>query len=178
MYVITPPNKKKKCQTCSSLQHYSIASFDYLLFYVPLKNISHILRCHHYRWRAAKFRHMLGAQDLYSANPAVTRNLCFFPGLIRRTAPFSRLLRHTRGCGGSILTSILTGSQCWILKQNLSVFIIRLFLCFSVLRPRAGRFWTKNVAKQTKEICMYKNAFLWNFHIILLWMQRSCNALN
>jgi hypothetical protein len=30
-------------------------------------------------------------------------------GLIRRTAPFSRLLRHTRGCGGSILTRILTG---------------------------------------------------------------------
>jgi hypothetical protein len=33
-----------------------------------------------------------------------------FFGLIRRTAPFSRLLRHTRGCGGSILTRILTGS--------------------------------------------------------------------
>ena len=29
-------------------------------------------------------------------------------GLIQRTAPFSRLLRHTRGCGGSILTWILT----------------------------------------------------------------------
>jgi hypothetical protein len=32
-----------------------------------------------------------------------------FFGLIRRTAQFSRLLRHTRGCGGSILTRILTG---------------------------------------------------------------------
>jgi hypothetical protein len=32
-----------------------------------------------------------------------------FSGLIRRTAPFSRLLRHTRGCGGSILTRILMG---------------------------------------------------------------------
>jgi hypothetical protein len=30
-------------------------------------------------------------------------------GLIRRTTPFSRLLQHTRGCGGSILTRILTG---------------------------------------------------------------------
>jgi hypothetical protein len=84
---------------------------DYLRFYVPLKNISLIWRRHHCRWRAAKFRPMLGAQglwagrDLYSATPTVTRDL-----LIRRTAPFSRLLRHTRGCGGSILTRILTGS--------------------------------------------------------------------
>jgi hypothetical protein len=30
-----------------------------------------------------------------------------FSGLIRRTVPFSRLLRHTRGCGGPILTRIL-----------------------------------------------------------------------
>ena len=82
---------------------------DYLRFYVPLKNISLIWRRHHYQWRAAKFRPMLGAQglwagrDLYRATPAVTRGLGFF-GLIRRTAPFSRLLRYTRGCGGSILT--------------------------------------------------------------------------
>jgi hypothetical protein len=32
-----------------------------------------------------------------------------FSGIIRRTAPFSRLLPHTRGCGRSILTRILTG---------------------------------------------------------------------
>jgi hypothetical protein len=57
---------------------------------------------------------MLGAQglgagrDLYRATPAVTRDLGF-SGLIRRTAPFCRLLRHTRGCGKSILTRILTG---------------------------------------------------------------------
>jgi hypothetical protein len=50
----------------------------------------------------------LRAFDLYRATPAVTRDLGF-SGLIRRTAPFSRLLRHTRGCGGSILTRILTG---------------------------------------------------------------------
>ena len=87
---------------------------DCLLFYVPLKNISLIWGRHHYRWRAAKFRPMLGAQGLwagrglYSATPAVTRGLGF-SGLIRRTAPFSRLLRHSRGCGGSILTRILTG---------------------------------------------------------------------
>jgi hypothetical protein len=85
-----------------------------LRFYVPLKNISPIWRRHHCRWRAAKFRPMLDAQghwagrDLYCATPAATRDLGFF-GLIRRTAPFCRLLRHTRGCGGSILTRILTG---------------------------------------------------------------------
>jgi hypothetical protein len=89
---------------------------DYLRFYVPLKNFSLIWRRHHYRWRAAKFRPMLGAQrlwagrDLYRATPAVTWDLGF-SGLIRRTAPFSRLLRHTRGCGGSILTRILTGGK-------------------------------------------------------------------
>jgi hypothetical protein len=55
---------------------------------------------------------MLGAQglwaerDLYRATPTVTRGLGF-SGLIRRTAPFSRLLRNTRGCGGSILIRIL-----------------------------------------------------------------------
>jgi hypothetical protein len=86
---------------------------DYLWFYVSLKNISLIWRRHHCRWRAAKFRPMLGAQDLwaerdlYRATPAVTWDL--FSGLIWRTAPFSRLLRHTRGCGGSILTRILMG---------------------------------------------------------------------
>jgi hypothetical protein len=52
--------------------------------------------------RAAKSRLMLGAQglwagsDLYRATPTVTRDLGF-SGLIRRIAPFSRLLRYTRG---------------------------------------------------------------------------------
>jgi hypothetical protein len=69
---------------------------DYLRFYVPLKNFSLIWRRHHCRWRAAKFRPMLGAlglwaeRDLYRATPSVTRNLGF-SGLIRRTTPFSRL---------------------------------------------------------------------------------------
>jgi hypothetical protein len=43
---------------------------------------------------------------------SVTRDLGF-SGLIRKTAPFSRLLRDTRGCGGSILTRILTGINCY-----------------------------------------------------------------
>jgi hypothetical protein len=104
---------------------------DYLLFYVPLKNISFIWRRHHSRWRASTFRPMLGAQglwaerDLYRATPVVTRDLGFF-GLIRRTAPFSRLLRHSRGCGGSILTRILTG----LMQEELT--------CISILNKRMG----------------------------------------
>jgi hypothetical protein len=97
---------------------------DYLLFYVPLKNVSLIWIRHHCRWRTAKCRSILGAQglfagrDLYRATPAVTWGLGFY-GLIRRTAPFSRLLRHTRMCGGSIITRILR-VVCDI--QNLRVF--------------------------------------------------------
>jgi hypothetical protein len=70
-----------------------------------------IWRRHHCRWRAAKFRPMLSTKGHWAERDphAVTRDLGFY-GLIRRTAPFSRLLRHTRGCGGSILTRILTGS--------------------------------------------------------------------
>jgi hypothetical protein len=100
----------------------SLWLIDYLLFYIPLKNISLIWRRHHYRWRAAKFRSMLGAQglwagrDLYRATSAVTRDLGF-SRLIRMKwpltickgmqiiysypdphgSPFSRLLRHARG---------------------------------------------------------------------------------
>jgi hypothetical protein len=64
-------------RTCVSLS----VKIHYLRFYVPLKNFSHI--CHHCRWRAAKFRPMLGAQglstgrDFSPATFAVTRNLGF-----------------------------------------------------------------------------------------------------
>jgi hypothetical protein len=47
-------------------------------------------------------------RDLFHATPAVTRDLGF-SSLLRRVAPFSHLLRHTRGCEASILTRILTG---------------------------------------------------------------------
>jgi hypothetical protein len=40
-----------------------------------------------------------------------------FPASIRRIALFSRLLRHTRGWGGSILTRILTGFVSWNMKM-------------------------------------------------------------
>jgi hypothetical protein len=81
-----------------------------LLFYVPLKNFSPVSwRRHLYWWRATKFRPKFVVQDLragrnlYRATPTVTRGLGF-SGLIQRTAPFSCLLRHTRGCGEIILT--------------------------------------------------------------------------
>jgi hypothetical protein len=45
-------------------------------------------------------------RNLYRATPAVIQDLDF-SGLIRRTAQFSRLLRHAWGCRGSILTRIL-----------------------------------------------------------------------
>jgi hypothetical protein len=49
-------------------------------------------------------------RDLYRATPAVTRGLGF-PGLIRRTAPFNRLLRLARGCRGPSLTRIRSGKK-------------------------------------------------------------------
>jgi hypothetical protein len=93
---------------------YFIYGFPLIDYYVSLKDLSHIWRCQHCRWRVAKFRPMLDAQglwagtDLYRATPVVTRDLGF-SGLILRTTPFSRLLQHTKGCGGSILTRIFTG---------------------------------------------------------------------
>jgi hypothetical protein len=56
---------------------------DYLQFYVQLKNFSLLWRRHHCKWRAAKYRPMLGAQglwaerDLYRATPALTRASVF-----------------------------------------------------------------------------------------------------
>jgi hypothetical protein len=93
--------------------------FVRLLFYVPLKNFSHIRgrHSHHCRWRAAKFRPILpyvrrsgplSREGSLSCHTCCNTGPQFFSGLIRRIK-FSRLLRHTRGCGGSILTRILTG---------------------------------------------------------------------
>jgi hypothetical protein len=106
-------------------------------FIVPLKNFSPIRRRHHCRWRAAKFRPMLGAQglsaqrDLYRATPTgtVTRDL-EFSSLIRRTALLSRLLRHAFGCGGPILTRILMGLWHWHYNNGLSVDNKRVLLFF------------------------------------------------
>jgi hypothetical protein len=65
---------------------------------------------HQYRWRAAKFRPMLGAQGLWAGRDLyrVTRHGAS-AFLVSWTAPFCGLLRHATGCGGSILARILTG---------------------------------------------------------------------
>jgi hypothetical protein len=47
-----------------------------------------------------------------SREGSLSCHTCGFSGLIRSTAPFSRLLRHTRACGGSILARILRGPDC------------------------------------------------------------------
>jgi hypothetical protein len=125
---------------------------DYLGIYVPLKNISLIWRRHHCRWRAAKFRPKLGTQglwagrDLYRATPAVTRDLGF-SGLIRRTAPFSRLLRHPRGCGGSILAGILSGKITFNLVH---IIIYRCLFCFCLF---VCLFWVARAIFQLSGDC-------------------------
>jgi hypothetical protein len=97
---------------------------QWLSFYVPLKNISFMWRRHHYRWRAAKFRLMAGAQgllarmDTYRATPAMTFGGRFFRS-DPKDRPFSRLLRYTRGCRWSILTRILTGLQSATLDYDI-----------------------------------------------------------
>jgi hypothetical protein len=51
-----------------------------------------------------------------------------------------------------------------------SITFIRPFLCFSVLRPRAGRFWTTEVAKQTKEN-IYKIHLFMKFSFLKLYCE-------
>jgi hypothetical protein len=91
-----------------------VSLFVHLLFYVLLKYFSLIWRRHHNRWKAAKFRlstqGLWAGRDLHRATPAVTRDL-IFSSVIWRTALFSRLLRHTMGCGVPILTWIIAGLQ-------------------------------------------------------------------
>jgi hypothetical protein len=84
---------------------------DYLVLYVMIKNISII-------WTGdititVEGQHNLGLCSALRAleqgdrdKTAVTRGLSL-SGLIRRTAPFNRFLRHTMECGGFKLTRIL-----------------------------------------------------------------------
>jgi hypothetical protein len=118
---------------------------DYLRFYVPLKNISLLWRRHHCRWRAAKFRPMLGAQglwagrDLYHATPAVTLDLGF-SGLIRRT------------------THLVTPYDTWRDVEDL----------FS---PRSSQGWHKNVFENKYWYWMKYNGT--DFHLLLIWTCRA-----
>jgi hypothetical protein len=83
---------------------------DYLRFYVPLKNISLIWRRQHYLWRAAKFRSILGAQGLsLSCHTCCDTGRRFFLSHPKDRPIQSPLTTYEGGCGGSILTRILTG---------------------------------------------------------------------
>jgi hypothetical protein len=75
-----------------------------------------------------------------------------FSGLIRRTAPFRHLLRHTWGCGGSILTRILTG----LFKQKKIIYKSEILLRL----PRNG-------AKIRRRIELYMREILLRFEINL-----------
>jgi hypothetical protein len=79
---------------------------DYIRFYVSIKifaleGLQNIGLCL-VLWSFERGESFIVSQLLW-------HRTSFFSGFIRRTAPFSCLLQHTRGCGGSILTRILTG---------------------------------------------------------------------
>jgi hypothetical protein len=78
-----------------------------------------------YTFRPMLSDHGLWAgRDLYRSTPAVTQDLDF-SCLIRRTAPFSRLVRHTKQCGGTVLTTWMKAStkllhcsfEAWMKKK-------------------------------------------------------------
>jgi hypothetical protein len=129
------------------------------MFYAPLKIFSLTWRCHHYRWRAANFGlcsalraceqgwifivpHLLwnGASvfPVSSEGPPYSVTSYDSQG-IRRTysnpdlhgSPFSRLLRHARGCWGPVLTWILTGvvafekTYSWVRKSTVFLKSLR-----------------------------------------------------
>jgi hypothetical protein len=166
---------------------------DYLRFYVPLKIFSFIWRRHHCRWRAAKFRPILGAQglwawrDLFCATLAVIQDLSF-SGIIRRTAPFSRLLRHTRGCRESILTLVLTGLEgiyMWNIKAlaptNQKLWPRLQFLKMSHSKVRGSRSWCqmkghvrKNTHVKYESPSTYQTKVITKVKVLLTGRQTDC----
>jgi hypothetical protein len=80
------------------------ASFIICFLFCKWMTLSTIMK-HIYIHSHATFDHVY--EWLYRTTPVVTRGLGF-SGLIRRTAQFSRLLRHARICWESILTRIHT----------------------------------------------------------------------
>jgi hypothetical protein len=115
----------------------------YLLFYVPLKNFSLIWRHHHCRWRAAKYRPMLGAQGLWAGRDYLSSHTCCNTGpqFVRfhpKDRPIQSLQRHAWGCRGPVLTRILTGIKwkktLWLkrLKRLIDWLIICCFTFRSI----------------------------------------------
>jgi hypothetical protein len=85
----------------------------YLQFYVPLKNFSHITIAGEGLQNLGLCSALRAFEQggIFIVPHLLWHGTSIFSSLIRRTTAFSHLLRHTRGCGGSILTRILTGNQ-------------------------------------------------------------------
>ena len=77
---------------------YWLIGYVHVRFYIPPKNFSLIRRCHHCRWRAAKFRPMLEAQGLWSllCHTVCDTGPLFFQCCLK-VCPI-------QGCGGCIIT--------------------------------------------------------------------------
>jgi hypothetical protein len=150
--------KPKNLENPKRFSYWLIHSFFFFTVLRPFQEFfTYIWRSHHYRWRAVKFSPMLGAQglwagrDLYRAAPAVTRGLGF-SGLIRRTAPFSRLLRHTRGCGGLPHGAVLSIKTPKIPKQN---------IYFDVAQPKV-ELQSTTLKKHIFQQLNHSDRFIWH----------------
>jgi hypothetical protein len=87
---------------------------DYLRFYVPLKIFSLIWRRPHCRWRAKKLGLCSVLRVLEQGGVSIVPHLLWhgasvIPVSFEGPPPFNSLLRLAKGCGGRILTQILTG---------------------------------------------------------------------
>jgi hypothetical protein len=94
----------------------------------PAHDFSLTRKRHPCRWKAAKLGHARGSVRAFEQGqvfivPHLLRHRAsVFSGLIRRTAPFSRLLRYTKGSGRSILIRIFTGWQRVHARDHFLVF--------------------------------------------------------
>jgi hypothetical protein len=130
---------------------------DYLRFYIPVKNFSLIWRCHHYWWKAVKFRPMLHSGPNWtfsSCHTCCDMGPRFFRSHLKdcpiqppfmthkgmwsiysnsdpHFSTFSRLVRHTRGCGVSMLIRIILNNEVSIVRLNI-LTSIECFWHFSV----------------------------------------------
>jgi hypothetical protein len=91
---------------------------------------------------------MLGAQGFEQGGIFIVPGDLGISSLIRRTAPFSRLLRKMRGYGGSTLTQILKGPHSVSSYDTQGVW-----RTYSNLDPHWS---TNNIDMQTQLVCLQK----------------------
>jgi hypothetical protein len=128
------PRSRSRTITMGNLGDHGIYTPSWLCFYYEfsLQMIIHwfMSRSRIFRYMYVvklQFKPMLGVQglwagrDLYLATPAATQGLSF-SGLIRGSTPFSRPLRHAKGCRGCILTRIPIQSPLMIRMGMLRTF--------------------------------------------------------